>query len=98
MLQPHGGPHNDGTDKHHEEHRGRSRTPTTQLQLPKNRNTGNLEVTTDNAGPSRMRFSFDAGSVVDGGEAMPRLVSPLNTPRCVLPIRQSCRVDNDLVD
>ncbi|KAK1996762.1 hypothetical protein LX36DRAFT_658287 [Colletotrichum falcatum] len=95
MLQPHGGPHNNGTDKHHEEPRGRSRTPTTQLQLPKNRSTGNLEVTTDNnANLGRMRFSFDAGSVVDGGDAMSRLVSPLDTPRYVstdlarLPVRQ----------
>ncbi|GKT53289.1 serine threonine protein [Colletotrichum tofieldiae] len=78
MLQTHGGPRNNGTDKHHEEPRGRSRTPTTQLQLPKNRSTGNLAVIADNnTGRGRMRFSFDAGSVTEGGDAMPRLVLPL---------------------
>ncbi|UQC78379.1 uncharacterized protein CLUP02_03856 [Colletotrichum lupini] len=62
-----------GTDSHHEEPRGRSRTPTTQLQLPKNRSTGNLAVITDdnNTGRGRMRFSFDAGSVADGSDHVP---------------------------
>ncbi|WQF76082.1 Putative serine/threonine-protein kinase, active [Colletotrichum destructivum] len=73
MLQTHGGPHNNATDTHHDEPRGRSRTPTTQLQLPKNRSTGNLAVITDNnTGRGRMRFSFDAGSVTEAGDAMPR--------------------------
>ncbi|KAJ3942347.1 serine/threonine protein kinase [Colletotrichum fioriniae] len=65
------------TDSHHEEPRGRSRTPTTQLQLPKNRSTGNLAVIPDdnNTGRGRMRFSFDAGSVAEGSDHVPpRLV------------------------
>ncbi|KAL0931818.1 serine/threonine protein kinase [Colletotrichum truncatum] len=65
MLQTHGGPHDNGTDKHHDEPRGRSRVPTTQLQLPKNRSTGNLAIMTDQPGRGRMRFSFDAGSVAE---------------------------------
>ncbi|KAF6828604.1 hypothetical protein CMUS01_08510 [Colletotrichum musicola] len=66
MLQTHGGPHDNGTDTYHEEPRGRSRVPTTQLQLPKNRSTGNLAVVNDPPGRGRMRFSFDSGSVADG--------------------------------
>ncbi|CAI0649950.1 unnamed protein product [Colletotrichum noveboracense] len=72
MLQTHGGPHDNGTDTHHEEPRGRSRVPTTQLQLPKNRSTGNLAVVNDQTGRGRMRFSFDSSSVAEGEPMPPR--------------------------
>lgn len=62
-----------GATKHHDgEERGRGRLAPP-LQIPKNRSTGNLAITTDSPERARVRFSFDAGAAAAEYDALTRL-------------------------
>lgn len=66
-----------GAEHQHEEVRGRSRL-TPQLQLPKNRSTGNLAIVPESSvDRSRARMSFDVGSSISNEyDSITRLVTP----------------------
>lgn len=62
MLQTHGGPQDNRTDRTtRDDDRGHDR-PMQALSLPKNRSTGNLHLSADPADRSRYRASFEASS------------------------------------
>ncbi|KAK3357499.1 hypothetical protein B0T25DRAFT_160855 [Lasiosphaeria hispida] len=63
MLGIYGGNSENGDDTRNDaEERGRAKLAPAQLQIPKNKSTGNLGAMGDSSEKARIRFSFDAGA------------------------------------